>query len=127
MKKLLVLLISILISFNSYGEWTRYGENTDNDTMYIDYSKIKDNKEFVYFWEMIDNLEPSSTGRMSSKAYIQSNCKTTQSKYLTFIFYNQSMGEGEGDPYTPDDEEWFYPPPESILYDIVESVCDYVD
>ena len=127
MKKLLILLFSMLISFNSYGEWTRYGENSDNDTMYIDYSKIKENNGFVYFWEMIDNLVPSSTGRMSNKAYIQSNCKTTQSKYLTYIFYNQSMGEGEGDPYTPTETEWFYPPPESIIYGIIESVCDYVD
>ncbi len=95
--------------------------------MYIDYSKIKENNGFVYFWEMTDNLMPSSTGVMSVKQYIQSNCKTTQSKNLTFIFYNQSMGEGKGDPYTPPETKWYYPNPDSILYGIIESVCDYVD
>ena len=127
MKKLLILLFSILISFNSYGEWTRHGETTENNTMYIDYSKIKENNGFVYFWEMVDNLVPTKNGTMSTKVYLQSNCNTTQSKYLTYIFYNQSMGEGEGDSYTPTETEWFYPSPESIIYEIIESVCDYVD
>jgi len=41
MKKLLVLLFSILISFNSYGEWTAVSESVDGDIAYIDYENIK--------------------------------------------------------------------------------------
>ena len=41
MKKLLLLLFSILISFNSYGEWEEVVESTDGDTYYIDKDTIK--------------------------------------------------------------------------------------
>ena len=40
MKKLTILLFSILISFNSYGEWTEIAKNTDG-THYIDKDTIK--------------------------------------------------------------------------------------
>ena len=35
MKKLLLLLFSVMISFTSYGEWTELGEE-DDGTFYID-------------------------------------------------------------------------------------------
>ena len=41
MKKLLILLFSILISFNSYGELVEVTESTDGDISYIDKNTIK--------------------------------------------------------------------------------------
>ena len=39
MKKLTILLFSILISFSSYGEWTTVGEG-DSVTQYVDIGAI---------------------------------------------------------------------------------------
>jgi len=36
MKKLTILLFSIFISFNSYGEWTYVSETVDGSVYYID-------------------------------------------------------------------------------------------
>ena len=52
MKKLLILLFSILISFNSYGEWTKITETINGDTFYIDISFIKENGGYVFFWDV---------------------------------------------------------------------------
>ena len=66
MKKLLLLLFSLLLSFNSYGDWTKTSEDTDGDSFYIDFQTIKklDNGN-VIFWGMVDNLE-GNDGFMSS-------------------------------------------------------------
>ena len=40
MKKLLILLFSILISLNSYGEWTYVSSNITKDDYYVDFDKI---------------------------------------------------------------------------------------
>ena len=59
MKKLLLLLISLLISFNSYGGWAYFGDNADGDTFYIDIETIKEHGGYVYWWRMIDLVKPT--------------------------------------------------------------------
>jgi hypothetical protein len=50
MKKLLILLFSLLLSFNSYGEWTKTSEDDDGDAYYIDFQTVKklDNGNVVF-------------------------------------------------------------------------------
>jgi hypothetical protein len=67
MKKLLVLLFSIIISFNSYGEWKYITSNTLGDYYYVDYSFIKESNGDLYFWYLNDYLEPTPYGRLSAK------------------------------------------------------------
>ena len=52
MKKLLIFLFSILISFNSYGEWDEIGVDTAGNTSYIDTDTIKKHGGYVYYWVM---------------------------------------------------------------------------
>ncbi len=62
MKKLTILLFSILISFNSYGEWTKVGEDVNGNTHYIDTDTIKDHKGSIYYWVLTDFLKPNEYG-----------------------------------------------------------------
>ena len=52
MKKLLVLLFSILISFNSYGEWVKVASSKSGDIYSIDKNTIKEHNGFIYWYEM---------------------------------------------------------------------------
>jgi hypothetical protein len=126
MKKLLILLFSILISFNSYGEWERILTSSDGDTFYLDRDLIKKHEGFVYYWEMNDYLMPSKHGIMSGKLYKQGDCGVNREKHLSFVFYEQPMGEGSGKTMTPPDE-WVYPTPESISHFTLDFVCNYAD
>jgi hypothetical protein len=74
MKKLLILLFSILISFNSYGEWEELGKNVNGDIFYIDEDTIKEHNGYVYWWVLVDRLKPSKSGTMSGKTYTQGDC-----------------------------------------------------
>ena len=126
MKKLLILLFSLLISFNSYGEWERVNDNVDGTTYYIDKDSIKVHDGYVYYWELTDYLKPTSMGHLSDKVYKQGDCNINRYKYLTYIFYTESMGNGNST--TADGEtEWTYPSPESIGNFVLSYVCDYVN
>ena len=127
MKKLLILLFSILISFNSYGEWMKVGESNLGDNYYLDYSSTKEHNGYVYWWYLNDYLEPTETGRLSSKNYLKSNCNTNQTSRLTYIFYDQSMGDGPGDTSSPTNPTVEYPAPDSVLAYLLRQICDYVN
>ena len=126
MKKLLVLLFSLMISFNSYGEWMKITANIDGDTYYIDFDTIKSHNGYVYYWGISDYITPNSRGNMSAKIYYQSDCGLDRSKYVSGTFYNESMGKGKGETSTPPDD-WMYPPPDSVYGFILDIVCDYVE
>ena len=75
---------------------------------------------------MNDYLMPSKHGIMSGKLYKQGDCGVNREKHLSFVFYEQPMGEGSGKTMTPPDE-WVYPTPESISHFTLDFVCNYAD
>ena len=128
MKKLLILLFSILISFNSYGEWLKIHHYDNGDVAYIDLNTIKKHGGYVYFWFMSDYLKPDPNGIMSIQMYVQGDCGVNRYKHLAFLFSKEPMGRN-GDPsYTPPDD-WHYPSPGTrYKMDVpFDYVCDYVD
>ena len=122
MKKLLLLLFSLMLSFNSYGVWVSMGDS-NNKTHYLEVDTIKENNSYLYSWDMQDYFEPRDTGMVSSKMYRKIDCEVYRYKILTFISYNESMGKGEADdPYTPPDE-WAYPATDTFPYVLIQAVC----
>ncbi len=126
MKKITILLFSIFISFSSYGEWKKFGQNTDGSTFYIDIGTIKEHGGYVYYWILGDYLKPSESGTMSGKAYYQGECGVNRYKTLSFMFYKQPMGGGTGDTQKPHDTDWRYPSPGSVSGYLLKYVCNYV-
>jgi len=50
MKKLLILLFSVMFSFSSYAEWIKVNEDTEGDSYYIDFETVKERDGYVYWW-----------------------------------------------------------------------------
>ena len=126
MKKLLILLFSILISFNSYGEWTEITISNTGNTHYIDNSSFKENNGYIYWWELNDYLIPSEWGDMSDKQYKQGDCKVNRYKILSFIFHKQSMGIGIGEQSVPlgSNGDWNYPSPGTVGTHLINHACN---
>ena len=126
MKKLLILLFSLLISFNSYGEWIEVGKSVKGAIVYVDFERIRKQGGFVYYWKILNYSKPSKYGDLSSKVYEQVDCELFRYKYLTDSYYKESMGKGEitGGSNEPD-KEWNYPPPQSLKEKVLKSVCSW--
>ena len=89
----------------------------------MELDRIRKNDGYVYAWMLTDYLKPDGTGNMSVKVYMEIDCKAFRRKTLTFIFYKQPMGEGEGDSQTSQNQEWHYPPPDSVSEGKLNTVC----
>jgi hypothetical protein len=128
MKKLLTLLFSLLISFNSYGEWTPITQDTQYRTYYIDIDTIKQHNDYVYFWTLTDSPTPDKEGDRSVVVYEQLDCGINRYKRLTYVFYREPMGKGAKSRAPIDgDDKWRYFAPGSSGTTVMKFVCDYVD
>jgi len=125
MKQLIFILLYLSVMFSSplYAEWTKVNKDEDGNTNYIDFESIKKVDGYVYWWILSDIARPTIQGHLSSKTYNQGDCKLFRFKYLSWIFYTEPMGAGDGDSGFPKDTEWNYPPPNSVMENILRIIC----
>ena len=128
MKKLLILLFSLLISFNSYGEWKKVTTSTENgDIYYVDIDTIKENGGYVYWYEMTDYFKRDKFGDMSAIIYLEGDCGVNRSRMLSGIFYKQPMGISESVRETAKNPEWTYTFPGQINAILLNFVCNTIN
>ena len=127
MKKLLILLFSIMISFNSYGEWILVsiskGGKSIGDKFFVDIDTVKKKDGHTYYWFLDDNIKADSNGDMSNKYFIKGDCSLYRFKVLSAIYYKKPMGKEQRESFTPKDPEWSYAPPNSNMHNALDKVC----
>ena len=128
MKKLLILLFSILISFNSYGEDWEYIATSELGTkVYIDIDNIKEHDEYIYIMELSDYVKPSKYGDLSDIVYVEVDCKRSRYKFLYYTFYKKPMGVMETDSFPSSKLKWMYPASNTRGNKVLTWICDYVN
>ena len=127
MKKILVSLFSLIVSFNAYGEWTRVASNTSGDNWHLDLdiSSIKQIDGYVYYWVWEEYLKPTSSGNLGFIVYQQSDCKLGRTNALSVIAYKNPRLKGQGEPYNPP-ENWVYHTPGSVGKKVLDYMCNFV-
>jgi hypothetical protein len=125
MKKLTILLFSILISFNSFSvDWTNVLES-DGTTYYIDKDSFKKHNENVYWWEMKSLSKPIANIR-SITLYKQGECGIHRFKVLAANGYKRSMAKGSNKSIdTP--SKWRYPEPTTVHSLGLTAACKYAE
>ena len=63
MKKLILLLFSLLLSFTSYSEWTEIPVINDDfaEQAFIDFDNLKKKKDGYVYWWMMTSRSPSQS------------------------------------------------------------------
>ena len=123
MKKLLLLIFSLILSFNSYGEWTLTYEWDNGDSAYVDLETIKEINGYVYWWELKDVPSGELDGNKSIMLYSQGDCEVSRYKTLSMTLFKESMGQGESTSWEPN--EWKYPRPDTQIYQVLIDVCTH--
>ena len=118
MKKLLLLVFSILISLSVSSEWTPV-KSSNNETNSIDFNTIKKNNDFIYWWFMTENHIENTNG----KIYLQGDCSISRLKTLSLHF---SSEEGE-DERTFENSKWHYVTPDSTYGFLLDTSCKFVE
>ena len=117
MKKLLLLLFSLMLSINSYGEWTEI-PNEVEDTGYIDSDNLQERSDGYVYWWML-----RSSSDTSQKMYIQTDCETEGINPLQVDYHTEPMGGGESNS-VKSDEGWTYLAPDTGLSRFIDVVCE---
>jgi len=109
-----------------FAEWTAVSESVSGSTYYIDYDTVKENNGYVYYWELQDRLKPTETGILSVKFLMEVDCDIPRKiRPLSFVFYNQPMGGGNGDAQKSLIDEWKYASPNSVFETLTNAVCEH--
>jgi hypothetical protein len=112
-----------MFSSTSSAEWTAVSASTKGDTFYVDFDRLRKHDGYIYYWVLLDHLEPKF-GILSVKTYYQADCDLFRSKILSFITYKQPMGNGVIDEtHNLKDPEWRYAVPKTVDEGILNSVC----
>ena len=129
MKKLIFIFILLsttaMFSAPSYSEWTKVSENVDGDVYYVDFERKRNHDGYLYYWQLTDYIKPTEYGDLSSKIYVQGDCKLFRYKYLSYSFYKEPMGGGTGRVDNVPDTNWQSPSYSNIEL-ALKSVCNHI-
>ena len=126
----LFLILSLLLSTTtfsslSFGEWVKSAESEDG-SFYINFSDIRKDDGYVYWWQLNDLIEPNNKEILSATTYHQTDCLWFRTKYLRGKSYKANMAEGTAErEYDYDNPKWIYPAGH-LQGQIMQDVCDYV-
>ena len=124
MKKLLILLFSILISINSYANWEKVLQLDEGD-FYIHMDSIERTGNTTYIWTMRDNSNPkSSNDYNSAKNLLEVECVASKRvRTLNEIRYSERMGKGYEEKTDNSEGEWTFIPPDNPFYIMFKYAC----
>jgi hypothetical protein len=114
-KKLCLLLFSLMLSFNSYGQWVNVLPG-NNASLYIDFKTLQERDGFIYWWYM------DSWGEGSEQSYAQGDCNLKGFKVNKRVKFSLPMGEGESTEKNIT-SSWEYYQPNSSYEILLNFIC----
>ena len=123
MSKLFVVLIFLMFSFKSYGEWEFHSSSLEGARFYLHTPSINYEEGYVYFWYLKSYLMPNEFGDFSSKVFTQGDCLRNRIKHLSYVWYPEPMGKGLGER-SDVESKWESPTIDSIGIDLLNDACN---
>jgi hypothetical protein len=126
MKKILVLFL-LSTSFSAIAEWTYISSsNMSNVEFYVDFDRLKKQDGISSFWVLQNYPKLDKFGDFSNISKTQSDCSEMGYRDMHVYYYSAPMGKGKINISEIETSVWRYPPPNSVMETVLESVCDYV-
>ena len=128
-KKYLFLFLIQFFYFESLNgqtqKWTKFHEYDNGDIKYIDVENIRVSDGFLYWYDLVDYLEPSNN-LMSMSSYNKGDCKEMKSKYLNIRYFLGQMGTHFLTSRSPPDlfTGWFSTTPGEVGHKALKFVCE---
>ena len=126
MKKLLLVLFLVMISFNSYAEWSLVVTSTNKNEYYIDFDRVSKNNGYVYYWVLSNFPSPPYAKGKSSLELYEVNCSPPiKERRKAYYFYNSAMVQKgtRSSVFDTSTGPWEYSVPGSVQERLIEAVC----
>jgi len=88
-KKLTIIIFSLMFSINSYGEWTKILPG-DNASLYIDFTTLIEKDGYINWWYL------DTWDKGSETTYAQGDCNLKGFRVTKRVRFSLPMGDGEG-------------------------------
>ena len=115
----------LLFSINGFAfNWKKVTEGFNNGhSFYVDIENIKKHNGLVYYWMLVDRLEPTTIGVNSSISKFKVDCVIEKLTRINSTFYSQSMGRGKIITETTPNKI-LYPKPNTVTYTVMKFACN---
>ena len=119
---LLIIGILVVIPNTLYANWTLVSKEEGFLSFYVDFTRIKKDGEYVYFWQREEYDKRQKPPRLSALVFFQIDCSIKRWKHLSNTFYSKQNLKGNSLPTSPS-SKWKYAQPGSVLEGVFDTVC----
>jgi len=137
MKKIFFMSsIFLFLSFNLHAanfNWTKYNITvTEESEWYYDRQTILKVGNYRFYWTLTDYLKDIKDDVYSVVGHHMVNCKTNETKWITYTSFKSPMGRGIVDldivipEVAPESFRWDYFSPEDTIYGgMLKEICSF--
>ena len=127
MKKLLLLLFSLLLSFNSFGEWVYIDKEKNSDAEIYILTESVEVEDGIVYWTYLNNYsKPRSEYNIMGLAIFRGgDCENNRYVNIESQMFQGSMGSEPFAERLKHEQEWITPTSGQIDEKIFNFVCEY--
>ena len=121
----LLIFLKEIVILHAQEHWKKITTGRNGYVFYINILNIEENAKRVYFWQLIDYINPDEYGDMSAKIYIESDCINLRYKWIAFSYHKESMARDKAVQKKPTKNlsRWQIASPQSTSKAIMDYVC----
>ena len=109
----------------TYAEWKMWGTDGGDIVYYLNYNTIEIKDGYVFYWFLMNFLEPNKNGPKSTSMYLKADCNKLEVQPIKALFFHEAMGKNkENEFYYSSKESWRSYNMNSTPGIMLSSVCD---
>ena len=121
---LILLSINFLFIHNTHAEWKMWGTDGRDIVYYLNYNTIEIKDGYVFYWFLMNFLDPNSNGPKSTSIYLKADCNKFEVKPIKAIFFLEEIGKNKKNEfYYSSNEAWRSYNPNSTPGIMLKSIC----
>ena len=121
---ILFILANLLFTQSLKAEWSIWGTDGKNIEYYINYESIEMKNGYVFYWFLMNFINPNPNGPKSTSMYLKADCKNNEVQPKHTIFFKDQMGKNKlNEFYYSSNESWRTYSPSSTPQIMLNSVC----
>jgi len=128
MRRVLATVLLTIVSTSALADWV-YVTGNDFATLYMDFSTLRRQGNFVRVWTLSDWAKPEKlsdeVSYRSSRTLLEYDCIEEMTRIRASVAYADAMGKGTAVLSTTMISEWAHIPPESLAREMWEVACAF--